>query len=396
MHKTGRGDKIKPQPVMEVIVKKTKLDAKDSRTPHETGTKCLLYEARKVVRPQTESEITLKAKLQEINPSMGLCQVMSPGTSSMYKDTKFGKAPSGSFCSYQLQFTEANFSVCCDLTSIPRTQNNVVINIMQMEYPAFPLQKTNEFQKPGDLDENQENLFNHLVVDEAKLNKIEKETREQSSSNEWKTERRFRLTASNFQTIGRRKRNFDTLTNNLLNPKEVNNRYTLHGNKYEQIALQQYEKYMFATRNRVKVFKSGLVVSMELPFIGASPDGKVVDVGCVEQFGLVEVKCPFTKFLVTPVEACSDDKFCAELVDGKPTLKRNHMYYHQVQGQLGVTRASWCDFVIYTSMGMNIERIEFDPLFWSTLAGNLKSYFFDHFLNAAALEFRKQDDQRSI
>ena len=72
--------------------------------------------------------------------------------------------------------------------------------------------------------------------------------------------------------------------------------------------------------------------------------------------------------------------------DGKPKLKRTHKYYSQVQGLMGVTGAKWCDFVVYTSRGMSIERIPFDPQFWNELKGTLKMYYFKHFL---ALEARE-------
>lgn len=218
---------------------------------------------------------------------------------------------------------------------------------------------------------------------------MKKKTREQAASKEWKDERQFRFTSSNFKTIVHRQRNHDTLVNNLLHPKQFSTSHTEHGKKYEPIALQQYEKYMFSTRKQISVLKSGLVVSIGLPFLAASPDGKVIDKGCIEPYGLVEVKCPSTKFLVTPLEACSDERFFAENINGKPKLKRNHPYYYQVQGQLAVTRANWCDFVIYTCMGMNIERIEFASQFWSTVEEKLKAYYFNHFLGPAAAEFSK-------
>ena len=47
------------------------------------------------------------------------------------------------------------------------------------------------------------------------------------------------------------------------------------------------------------------------------------------------MKCPESKFRVTPVEAYSDPNFFLQLIDGKPRLKRNHHYYAKVQGQLG-------------------------------------------------------------
>ena len=56
-----------------------------------------------------------------------------------------------------------------------------------------------------------------------------------------------------------------------------------------------------------------------------------------------------------------------EEVDGKPKIKRTHKYCSQVQGLMGVIGARWCDFVVYTSKGMSIERIPFNPQFWNEL-----------------------------
>ena len=45
-HKNGGVENIFPQPLMEVVVKKSKLD-ESSSPPGSAGVKCLLYEARK-------------------------------------------------------------------------------------------------------------------------------------------------------------------------------------------------------------------------------------------------------------------------------------------------------------------------------------------------------------
>ena len=75
--------------------------------------------------------------------------------------------------------------------------------------------------------------------------------------------------------------------------------------------------------------------------LGASPDAKVIDKGCSICFRLAEVKCPYTKFNVTPLDACSDPDFFMEKVDDTHCrLKRDHAYYAQVQGQMGVTARS--------------------------------------------------------
>lgn len=381
-HRPVRGDKIKPQPVMELEVKKSNIDTEYNP---DSGVRCLLYEARKNLGTQASDEALLKNKLQEINPKFALSQIMSTGGTNL-QETKFGKCPSGSYASYQLQFTESNFQVFCNIDSVPRVDCNDEQNAISV-YPPFPLQQSEQYEKPDDLSSNQEALLDHLIVDEAKLNTIEKKTSEQAASQEWQAERKFRYTASNFHTIVKRQRNHNTLVNNLLHPKPFTAKQTAHGKTYEPVALREYEKYMFSTRNPVSVFKSGLVVSMASPFLAASPDGKVIDRGCSKPFGLVEVKCPYSKFHVSPLEACADETFYAENVNGKPRLKRGHQYYFQIQGQLGITGASWCDFVIYTNKGMSIERITSDPQFWDVLNEGLKKSYFEHFIAPASVEF---------
>lgn len=52
-----------------------------------------------------------------------------------------------------------------------------------------------------------------------KKSEIKHKTREQSECKEWKEERTFRITSSNFKTIAMRKRNHDTFVDSLINPK---------------------------------------------------------------------------------------------------------------------------------------------------------------------------------
>ena len=105
------------------------------------------------------------------------------------------------------------------------------------------------------------------------------------------------------------------------------------------------------------------------------------------------MKCPETKFRVTPLDACSDGAFYCDAVQGKPKLKKSHQYYHQVQGQIGATKAEWCDFVIYTSVEMSIERVKFDAHFWSTKRSKLEEFYFNYFLEKAAFECCRTKEQ---
>ena len=74
---------------------------------------------------------------------------------------------------------------------------------------------------------------------------------------------------------------------------------------------------------------------------------------------------------VTPLEASEDPTLCCEAVNRQCKLKRDHAYFVQVQGQMGVTGASWCDFIIYTKKGISVERIAFDPAYWAELRQKL-------------------------
>ena len=182
------------------------------------------------------------------------------------------------------------------------------------------------------------------------MNTTEATSREQSESGKRSA---YRFTVSSFQLITRRQRNHESFAQSIMHPKPFTSKYVAHGMKYELVALREYEKFMFNGKTPVPVLKSGFVVSEAFPVLGASPDAKVIDFGYSICFGLAEVKCPHTKFHVTPLEACSDPNFFMEKIsDTQCRRKRDHVYYGQVQGQMGVTGAKWCDFIMYTSKGI--------------------------------------------
>ena len=171
----------------------------------------------------------------------------------------------------------------------------------------------------------------------------------------------------------------------LFNPKLVTSKQLERGKKFESVALREYEKYMFNKSTPVKVLPCGLVVSKGCPILGATPDARVVD---FDYFGIAELKCPYTKHHVTPLDACTDEKFFTKQTgDRECKLKEDHPYYAQVQGQMAVTGAKWCDFIVYTSKGIYVQHIPFDPVFWAGLEQKLLSYYFYHFITFASAKF---------
>ena len=64
----------------------------------------------------------------------------------------------------------------------------------------------------------------------------------------------------------------------------------------------------------------------------------------------------------------------------KIELKKEHMYYAQVQGQMAVGCQSWCNFVLYLSSEVHIQRLYFDVDFWRNDMLPKLVHFYDHCL----------------
>ena len=149
-----------------------------------------------------------------------------------------------------------------------------------------------------------------------------------------------------------------------------------YGISNESKAGERYAEYMKTSGNHVQVLACGVVISNTMPWLAASPDQKVIDMEF--GYGLVEIKCPFTLRNLTPEEACADPNFYCHLVNGKPELKKDHPYYYQVQGQLGLTGLKWCDFVVFFQTGLIIQRIKFDELLWKSMIDKLTKFYQQH------------------
>jgi len=93
----------------------------------------------------------------------------------------------------------------------------------------------------------------------------------------------------------------------------VNEIHTRHGTLFEPVATRLYERHFGVTVQNV-----GIVLHKTVPFLGASPDGVVV-----ESARLLEIKCPATRRI---------------------TGKVPPYYWAQVQLQLEVCDVEECDF----------------------------------------------------
>ena len=75
--------------------------------------------------------------------------------------------------------------------------------------------------------------------------------------------------------------------------------------------------------------------------------------------------------------------FCLKQ-EGEIILNPKHVYYYQVQGQLMITGAPFCDFVVFTKKDVHIQRILPDKNFMSEMLLTLAKFYAVHampFLN---------------
>ena len=96
------------------------------------------------------------------------------------------------------------------------------------------------------------------------------------------------------------------------------------------------------------VYPCGLVINPKCPWLGSSADRTVYDIeaaqnGSSDPSGLFESKV--VQEGVLSFDAVSYLK--RDPVTNEPRLKENHIYYLQVQCQLGTTGLDWCDFFCY-------------------------------------------------
>lgn len=214
-----------------------------------------------------------------------------------------------------------------------------------------------------------------LQYSHEQVTQVEVTTRAQRLCSRWQQERQFRITASKFGTVVKRRRNHNNLAKQMLYSQVSSGTVSalLWGQQHEADALASYKTKLDCglTLNEAGIFIS------ECGFLGASPDGVVTDhLEC--SVCLVEVKCPYKARNKSVEEMYDDPSFCCSLVNGEPVLKQNHDYYYQVQGQMAITGVHVCDFVVWTPTNFIIIKQTFNETFWKRQCYPLlKDFYFN-------------------
>nr|CAH7719494.1 unnamed protein product [Callosobruchus chinensis] len=222
-------------------------------------------------------------------------------------------------------------------------------------------------------DDKEAYLLNALSLKEADIYNISVKTKGQSANDMWLVARKNRLTSSNFDTVlaaSRRNKYPPSLF------RKLTESYTLDG-----IKAIQWGKEHEANGVRVLEEKYGLKVQPTgiwlhtCGFLGGSPDG------LIEDYGIVEVKCPFKHRESTSLlNDLKDQTYILFFDDNKDLqLNTNNDYYHQIQGNLWLTNRKNCYLVIWTPFDNLICNIGIDKD-WQTNVNILKTFYMNVYI----------------
>ena len=214
----------------------------------------------------------------------------------------------------------------------------------------------------------------------------------QARNPEWKNQRSLRLTASNFKVVACRKKTpCEKFVKQLFQGSNFRSKHTDWGKQAEPLAIAHYKNQKETEGFIVSGKDLGLVVNPKFPYLGASPDWFVtLKKGSSVEHGLVEIKSLSKYASLTPREAANLPDTFFKFQDGKMAVDTTHAYYYQAQGQLSVAEVQWCDFVVWTPSGMEIQRIYRDTDFWNDILPILSRFYFEHMLPCLVAERQRQ------
>ena len=140
------------------------------------------------------------------------------------------------------------------------------------------------------------------------------------------------MTASNFGSVIDAKRVTPSLIKRLLVEYDISLvRAVAWGVTNEAEAIKA-----FTAKIHLEVVETGVWLD-ESGVLGASPDG------LVGEDHVLEAKCSYTLRNASIEGALKSETFCLEKnKDGSYSLKRNHVYWHQVQGQMYLELLLFC------------------------------------------------------
>lgn len=356
-----RARDIEPKAVFRLVYEKSKMAGERKQSPLGPS----IFESRgERLRDITDDDVeALCAALASCNSRMQHL-IQRP---RQKKEIAYGLAPRGSCLYHQLKDMPADVSTVeapqPAKRSAPVSQtpgsSSAKRKTEESSFPPLPLDRQCQTEQQTGM----------WTIDVAAVHSLERRTREQSSSVEWRQVHQQAITSSNFKRVHTSKQATNSLLASLFDQQQLDHVAAIqHGRQFEPVAREAYMKEKSTPGAEVRVQLCGVVLHPSFRYLGASPDGLVYDSTASQKYGLLEIKCPYAAYCKswTVEQACAlQAEFSCELIDGKARLRRHHAYYYQVQGQMAVCRAPWCDFFLWLGTSTVLERIYFDEQFWA-------------------------------
>lgn len=326
----------------------------------------------------------MQKQLSDINPIIAMVHGIRNSMSDPedWIDTRFGKVPIYSPLAYQCSKLGNNFKLYMNINNLsPNSKSNTT-----QTYPNFPHKEIPQYfaHNNPNLSSLERTVLQELELTHAEAIELEEATCEQSNSATWHNERRSRITASRVYEVFQWKRGLDNHAYKFVNPpptttNPIVQRKFAHGKMYKPVAWEKYELCMQENYD-IQVLPSGFVVNAINCWLGCSPDAKIV---CGDLIGIGESKCPeqYNNSDIFDAAKSAGDKFLLQITpDNKLDVRKNHSCYSQIQCQLAITGATFCDLVVYTFSSVAIVRITFDTLFWDHVVSKIGSNYFQYIL----------------
>lgn len=234
------------------------------------------------------------------------------------------------------------------------------------------------------LEERKREFLSQIELSEAQVNALNSATITQSNSEKWKEHRRGRVTASIFHRICLRTKSLrksskedpsSVIKTVMGSTQSVQTKSMKHGISTEPIAKRAYNSTMKRQHTCLTSQDTGMFVLKEKPFISVSPDLLVQCKCCGE--GLCEIKCPDSIKGLKP--SPENVPYISVSDDNTISLKKNHPYFYQIQGQMGVTGRHYCDFFVFTFHGHICVRVMFNESFFSEMIEDI-TWFWEKYI----------------
>jgi len=250
--------------------------------------------------------------------------------------------------------------------------------------------------QPGNAEKTMDELvlpfLEALQINDAEKQKIEEETRDQHLSEQWRNQRLGRITASIIHDvmtktesiIANRRKNVCPKYSPLVD-KVVNGNPDIGmldpvkwGKLHEDDAIKTFmaEEATKHEGGLNNVRKCGLLVKIDEPFLGASPDGLFSCKCCGT--AVLEAKCPYNIKDQNIKENYEKVDFL-EMCDSNLRLKRSHRYYSQLTTEIALRGCSHGFIIVWTTVDYFIEKIPFDQDRWKRLH-DAATFFFKGYI----------------